>query len=614
MKIKHFKQYTFLYQFDNNFLKEIISKGTLQKFAANQYIFYQTTFPEFYYLLLTGTTSYTTLSSNEYLAHFEKNKINIAQIRETRVSCVPSFGFRKKINKNDKIKINNNNLFYPGTFFGEIEFVYDRLFKYSLKSNEDSIFLIIPKDYFNKNIKNKIYLIEDQIKDIILKNFKSLKQLDRRIFNKYFQNTKKIFVSNNQIILKEKQIISNFFYIIYIGNCIVNSNKYGNLIYLQEGDIFGDTERIRKEKGKNINKEIMNKVTIKYNIISKSKNTILLQIYKNIIPKKIIESMMFEIRKYTATQERIIMNCVLNKKLFKDIKSKYEIAKNKEEVNNREKNKKNIMEDLNDNKITKGTNKKVEKFINSILSDIYIDKKSLALKKQEFIFKSHKSILKPNKLLKERLKSMDINFSNFSKQYKNTKSKCSSPNKLKLTLNNLNLFKKNKLSRNSKSEMFVINSYTDNFNGTINSNGNKNYFNRKNNNYSLSSNSTKNIKINNWNWDMMTNNSNDNFVDYKTSNRTNRKSLKIMKNIIKEKEEKQKQEKNNIIYVDGLNLMDRIKSSNIERLFSPRCLVNQKYRNIKDDGKDFENKFYGTDKFYLPLYVLCSPIKQIDHN
>ena len=179
-------------------------------------------------------------------------------------------------------------------------------------------------------------------------------------------------------------------------------------------------------------------------------------------------------------------------------------------------------------------------------------------------------------------------------------------------MNNLNLFNKNKLSRNYRSEIFGISSYTDNFSGTNSNNENKNVSNRRNNNYSLSSNSTKNIKITNWDWNIKTNNSNRNFNLYNSSNKASKISLQILK--IKEEKEKLEQVKNNIIDVDGLNLIDRIKKSNIERLFSPHNLVNKKYHNINDDRKNVENKFYGTDKFYLPLYILCSPRKKRNYH
>ena len=563
IKLKNFKEFIMLYHINQELMFQLLSIGILKSFKKDEYIYNKGTLAEYYILVLYGSVFFQSL----------------------------------------------NQEFLPGHFFGEKYLIYNKKYRTPIISNKDNtIILLIQKEFFMNNLKNKIIKGKDKVRIMILKSFRIFNMIERKVLEKYFLKMIKLFPSPEEIIIANSDI-ADAIYLIYDGSCSLTDEKHGDLLILEKGDIFGN------ESLYNINEEkkIMND-KYKYTIINKSPNTIIFKFFIKDLSKYLINGMKTFLSSYFLNREEIIKNYIHTKKVIKNnFQKEYDLFKrplNKKEMINNFCFNKNII-----------TNDKIQKSFNHVLSEIRLKRKEENLQKK--IFPCMSKYLNENSLLMQKY---------FKNNTKNNSFKCN-------TNNNEELHSKNSLSKKVK-KLLWFSEKKDNNNKNKK---NKNIFLNNNSNYNYSS---KILTI--------TENNNNNSNLYLTSinpnnknNKNNNNIINIKDNIFKLSPKSPLYNKDRTITTESSYNQNRINKRLINSAFSTNvCSTSNKNSSSKilsvreqietygctildtmtyfNDGindkslrrnysannkkriiQNKNNCFYQTPKYNIPLYVLC---------
>ena len=80
-------------------------------------------------------------------------------------------------------------------------------------NNDNTILLLISKDYFLLNLKNKISKGNDKIKAMILRSFKIFRMVEIKVLEKYFQKMIKLFPIFGETIISNKEIANAIYFL-----------------------------------------------------------------------------------------------------------------------------------------------------------------------------------------------------------------------------------------------------------------------------------------------------------------------------------------------------------------------------------------------------------------
>ena len=328
-KLRNFKEFVMLYNIEEELIYEMLSIGILKTFKKKEEIFKKYSYPEFYYMVLIGGV-------------FQPNM---------------PYEFK------------------PGKFFGEKNIINNskyRIIPYSTSDN--TVLLLIPKDFFLLKLKYKIIAGNDKIRQMIFNSFKVFTMIERKVYDKFYQKMEKLLPSFGEIIISNEEIANSIF-LIYNGHCILNNEKAGDILILQKGDIFGN-ESLNNfdEDGKMLNH------TYTYNIINTSESSIIFRFIITDLTKYIVNGMKTYLSDYFSKREEIIKKYCKKKKIIKyNFKKEYDIFKAASKK-----------QDIINNIITFDT---IEKSFNNILSEIRLNKESINSRKR-IIAKMSKDINK----------------------------------------------------------------------------------------------------------------------------------------------------------------------------------------------------------------------------
>ena len=565
IKLKNFKEFIMLYNIEQKLMFQLLSIGILKSFKKDECINNKGCLAEHYFLVLFGAVFFQSLNQ-EYL---------------------------------------------PGNFFGEKYLIYNKKYRTSIISNKDNtILLLIPKDFFINNLKNKIMKGNDRVRIMILKSFKIFNMIERKTLEKYFQKMIKLFPLPEEIIISNNEIADSI-YLIYEGSCALSNEKQGDLLILEKGDIFGNESLYNI----NDNKTIM-KNRYKYNIVNKSQNTIIFKFFINDLSKYLINGMKTYLASYFLSREEIIKNSSHTKKVIKNIfKKEYDLFK-------RPINKKEMINNFcfNNNIIT---NEKIQKSFNHVLSEIRFKRKEENFNKK--LIPCMSNFVNKNTFL-------------IQKFLQNNKIKSSSNSKTNIEKLNSKYLNTNK----SKKEIRKILWFSEK-----KENNNKNKKNKKHNNF-LNNNSNFNYssKILTFTDNNNNNNSNLYLTSINQVNKNNNNIFNIKDNIFKISQKNPFYNKEGTITTESSINQNRINKRLINSAFSTNLCsisnknnskilsvreqietygctiletmsyfndgINDKFlkRNYSANTKRIitnnkKNLFYQTQKYNIPLYVLC---------
>jgi len=566
IKLKNFKEFIMLYNIEQKLMFQLLSIGILKSFKKDECINNKGCLAEHYFLVLFGAVFFQSLNQ-EYL---------------------------------------------PGNFFGEKYLIYNKKYRTSIISNKDNtILLLIPKDFFINNLKNKIMKGNDRVRIMILKSFKIFNMIERKTLEKYFQKMIKLFPSPEEIIISNNEVADSI-YLIYEGSCALSNEKQGDLLILEKGDIFGNESLYNI----NDNKTIM-KNRYKYNIINKSQNTIIFKFFINDLSKYLINGMKTYLASYFLSREEIIKNSLHTKKVIKNIfKKEYDLFK-------RPINKKEMINNFcfNNNIIT---NEKIQKSFNHVLSEIRFKRKEENFNKKLIPCMSN-FVNKNTFLVQKFLQNNKIKSSSNSKtNIEELNSKYLNTNKSKKEIRKILWFSEkkennNKNKKNKKHNNFLNNNsnfnysskiltFTDNNNNNNNSNlyltsinqvnkNNNNIFNIKDNIFKISQ---KNPFYNKEGTITTESSINQNRINKRLINSAFSTNLCSISN------------KNNSKILSVREQIETYGCTILETMSYFNDGINDKFlkRNYSANAKRIitnnkKNLFYQTQKYNIPLYVLC---------
>ena len=564
IKLKNFKEFIMLYNIEQKLMFQLLSIGILKSFKKDECINNKGCLAEHYFLVLFGAVFFQSLNQ-EYL---------------------------------------------PGNFFGEKYLIYNKKYRTSIISNKDNtILLLIPKDFFINNLKNKIMKGNDRVRIMILKSFKIFNMIERKTLEKYFQKMIKLFPSPEEIIISNNEIADSI-YLIYDGSCALANEKQGDLLILEKGDIFGNESLYNI----NDNKTIM-KNRYKYNIVNKSQNTIIFKFFINDLSKYLINGMKTYLASYFLSREEIIKNSSHTKKVIKNIfKKEYDLFK-------RPINKKEMINNFcfNNNIIT---NEKIQKSFNHVLSEIRFKRKEENFNKKLIPCMSN-FFNKNTFLIQEFLQNNKIKSSSNSKtNIEKLNSKYLNTNKSKKEIRKILWFSEkkennNKNKKNKKHNNFLNNNSNFNYSSKIltftdnNNNNNSNLYltsinqvNKNNNIFNIKDNifkiSQKNPFYNKEGTITTESSINQNRINKRLINSAFSTNLCSISN------------KNNSKILSVREQIETYGCTILETLSYFNDGINDKFlkRNYSANTKRIitnnkKNLFYQTQKYNIPLYVLC---------
>ena len=317
-KLKNFREFLMLYNVEKELIYEMLSIGILKTYKKNEQIFKKYTYPEYYYMVLIGEV------------------------------MQPNMPYE----------------FKPGKFFGEKNIINNSKYRIIPYSNTDNtVLLLIPKDFFLLKLKYKIIDGNDKIKQMLFDSFKILRMIERKDYEKFYLKMKKILPSFGEIIVSNEEIANSIF-LIYNGYCTLSNEKEGDIIILQKGDIFGN-ESLNNfdENGKMLNRKYT------FNIINKSESSIIFRFIVTDLTKYIVNGMKTSLSDYFIKREEIIKKYYKRKKFIQNnYKKDYDIFKTVSKK-----------QDILNNIITIDT---IEKSFSNILSEIRLNKETINSRKR----------------------------------------------------------------------------------------------------------------------------------------------------------------------------------------------------------------------------------------
>ena len=560
IKLVKFKEFVLLYNISKELIYEILSIGTLKLFNKDDIIYNKNNYPEYFYFVLSGKVSFQ----------------------------------------------NSNDEFFPGDFFGDKYLKFNKKYRLtSYSSKDNTILLLISKEFYSLNLKNNLLKGNDKIRTILLKSFKIFRMIEVKTLAKYYKKMIKLFPSSEEIIISNKEI-ANAIFLIYEGRCILSIGKKGDLINLERGDIFGNESLNNVDREGRIGKNNYN-----YNIINKSPSSIIFKFLIKDLSRYIINGMKAYLSPYFLKREEITKNLREKKNSIQhNLKKKYDLFKrpiNQKEIIDKYCFNKNII-----------TSDKVKKSFNNVLLELRLNRKDENFKKKLIPNISHfiskKALLKQKYFESKRNKTTYLKSKANNKEiYKNMKLNHNLPSKREIRkmiwFSDLENFNKN--NNNNK----IINT-TSNYNYsskllTISDNNNSNLYltsinqiNRPNENNQMAispirpdSNKERTITANS---SYNQNRINRRLINSGISSNRCSTSFKTGSKIISIRQQ---------IETYGCTILDTMNYFNNG---SSQKYMKRNFSAGNKKGIDFNKKkiFYQTQKYNIPLYVLCDKFEK----
>ena len=560
IKLVKFKEFVLLYNISKELIYEILSIGTLKLFNKDDIIYNKNNYPEYFYFVLSGKVSFQ----------------------------------------------NSNDEFFPGDFFGDKYLKFNKKYRLtSYSSKDNTILLLISKEFYSLNLKNNLLKGNDKIRTILLKSFKIFRMIEVKTLAKYYKKMIKLFPSSEEIIISTKEI-ANAIFLIYEGRCILSIGKKRDLINLERGDIFGNESLNNVDREGRIGKNNYN-----YNIINKSPSSIIFKFLIKDLSRYIINGMKAYLSPYFLKREEITKNLREKKNSIQhNLKKKYDLFKrpiNQKEIIDKYCFNKNII-----------TSDKVKKSFNNVLLELRLNRKDENFKKKLIPNISHfiskKALLKQKYFESKRNKTTYLKSKANNKEiYKNMKLNHNLPSKREIRkmiwFSDLENFNKN--NNNNK----IINT-TSNYNYsskllTISDNNNSNLYltsinqiNRPNENNQMAispirpdSNKERTITANS---SYNQNRINRRLINSGISSNRCSTSFKTGSKIISIRQQ---------IETYGCTILDTMNYFNNG---SSQKYMKRNFSAGNKKGIDFNKKkiFYQTQKYNIPLYVLCDKFEK----
>lgn len=266
IRYKNFKEFILLYELTKEKIISILKTGILKSYNLKEEIIKKKTKPQFYFLVLKGIVSY------------------------------------------------DNAIYIPGSFFGD-EILKDTYYNHNAEAQrDDTTLLLFPKESFNEHLKNNIINTNDKIKNLLINSFDIFQTFDNSTIEKYREKKMtKIFPETGEMIISNNEIADAIF-IIYKGSCSLNIGENLDLMILSQDNLFGiESLNNIDEKGNLMNNQYL------YNIINKSPDTIIFKFPIINLNKAIIIDL-----KTQLTPSLLERNEVLQKheKMKEDLKNK----------------------------------------------------------------------------------------------------------------------------------------------------------------------------------------------------------------------------------------------------------------------------------------------------
>ncbi len=326
IQLNNFKEFILINEIDKDTILNILKTGITKSYNINQEIFKKKTKPQFYFLVLSGSVSYN----------------------------------------------NSNNIYTPGSFFGD-EIIKDIHYKNNaIALKDETILLLLPKESFNEYLKNNIIKTNDKIKNSLIKNFPIFNNFDNLTIEKYkARRITKIFPETGDTIVSNEDIADAIF-IIYKGNCSLNIGENADLMILGEDNLFGiESLNNLDEKGNLMDNKYL------YNIINKSPNSIIL--------------------KFSIKNLHVSIINDLKAQLIPSLLERNDILKKHEKMR----------EDLKNNLVKKYNSLEKEKFKKKLLLTSYRELSSEEVEKS--YFKEYKNIRQNQRYINDKQKFIHRN-------------------------------------------------------------------------------------------------------------------------------------------------------------------------------------------------------------
>ena len=280
IKIKPFKEFMKINNLDKETILNLLNTGILKSFDIDEKVYKKGTYPQFYFLVLVGIVSYY-----------------------------------------------NKSLIPPGTFFGD-EIIREVQYKNTaFASEENTILLLIPKELFISCLKDNIINTNGRIEKALTDSFHIFKTFDISTYNKNIKKMVKLFPFTGQIIITNEEIANSIF-IIFKGSCALNMEENEDLIILGEGDIFGIESLMNLDEDRNILKG-----KYLYNIINKSPDTIIFKFFIKDLNHMMINSLKNQLAPYFVDTKNIIQKYeTMREDLKNKLMKKYRIFEKKHNI------------------------------------------------------------------------------------------------------------------------------------------------------------------------------------------------------------------------------------------------------------------------------------------
>ena len=259
----------------------------------------------------------------EFILLYELTKEKIISILKTGI--LKSYNLKEEIIKKKTkpqfyflilkgIVSYDNAIYIPGSFFGD-EILKDNYYNHNAEAQkDDTTLLLFPKESFNEHLKNNIINTNDKIKNLLINSFDIFQTFDNSTIEKYREKKMtKIFPETGEMIISNNEIADAIF-IIYKGSCSLNIGENLDLMILSQDNLFGiESLNNIDEKGNLMNNQYL------YNIINKSPDTIIFKFPIINLNKAIIIDL-----KTQLTPSLLERNEVLQKheKMKEDLKNK----------------------------------------------------------------------------------------------------------------------------------------------------------------------------------------------------------------------------------------------------------------------------------------------------
>ena len=340
MKMKNFSEFVLINDFGTDLIMDMLKEGIIKRYKKDEIIYKRETYPEYYYLVLVGNVSY--LNAQEISVH-------------------------------------------PGRFFGDEINHQIKYKRTAISTSSDTILLLISKGTITKKISDKILMAQEKIQKCVENSFPVYKTLDRSVLINDCQKMIKLFPNIDDTIISTEERADSIF-IIYKGCCSLNTDKKGDLMILEKGDIIGSESLVNMdEKGNILDYKYL------YNLINRAQNTIIFKFLINEFHQIVIKELKIQLPAYFLKRDHILQKNEINQKLMKNrLIKKYQIFQKKDTMN----------EKLIKSLIKKFTPEKAENCFKKVLKRIR--------EKENNKNDTQKFVLKKISLYKDKIKENNI--------------------------------------------------------------------------------------------------------------------------------------------------------------------------------------------------------------